>query len=681
MSRGNALQKDLSRQRKPHSQAEQESLYEDLARPIVTKSLQGFNGTVFAYGQTGSGKSWSMMGSEDQPGVIPRLNDDIFAEIHKIKEASTTKEIMITVAYLEIYNEVIKDLLNPSDKKLEVRQHPKLGIYVQGLAELVVQSSEDVVKYIDSGNRVRKVASTNMNARSSRSHSCFILKIKQKDVEKISEDQQRTTELSAKINLVDLAGSERQDKTGATGARLKEGAAINKSLSTLGQVINSLAKGDKHIPYRDSKLTRLLQESLGGNSVTMMIAALSPADNNFDETLSTLRYASNAKQIKNASKKNEDVTQQVIRELRNEIAQLRAALAEAEAMKQGGGDLPSPEADGRYKEMEEKLRALKEAQTQDWEKQKKLSALYEQEREKNLLDESKIKSVMQTIKTEKMETLKLIAAVEKRKQKLKKTFDRHKHHVAELRALMTSQLEEYNELFADGGEEGPNADRLQTLLDKLEAEQEELAEAEASVAGTKRELKEVSKEEKAAREQAAAQTLLLQEDADLREKIKLEERRQLEEENRQLLAQAMEEQKAKLEADTEAQMQGLLAKYSAEADGGAMKELEERLIQSEREKKLLELELSQAKQNAAAKLRELQDKHASAMLEHKTIELRMFRAALAGFEQERDVMLQQAEGMAERLAAAVESVDGLSKQNAELAEMVRDLGGRVQVGW
>jgi len=621
------------------------------------------------------------MGSEDEPGVIPRLNDDIFLEVSKLKEASESKEIMMTVAYLEIYNEVIKDLLNPSDKKLEVRQHPKLGIYVQGLAELVVESSEDVVKYIESGNRVRKVASTNMNARSSRSHSCFILKIKQKDVEKISEDQQRTTELSAKINLVDLAGSERQGKTGATGTRLKEGAAINKSLSTLGQVINSLAKGDKHIPYRDSKLTRLLQESLGGNSVTMMIAALSPADNNFDETLSTLRYASNAKQIKNASKKNEDVTQQVIRELRNEIAQLRAALAEAEALKQGGEDTANPEADERYREMEEKLRALKEAQTQDWEKQKNLSELYEKERERNLMDESKIKSVMQTIKTEKMETMKLIAAISKRKQKHKKHYDKQKQNVADLRKLMASQLEEYNELFEDGGEEGPHAERLQKLLDNLEAEQDELGAAEEMLATSKKNLKDVLKEEKAAREQAAAQTLLLEEDAELREKIKLEERRQLEEENRQLLAQAMEEQKAKLEADTDAQMQQLLAKYSAEAGGEAMKDLEERLIQSEKDKKMMEIALSETKQRAAAKLRELQDTHASAMLEHKTIELKMFRAALSGFEQEREVLREQAERMHEQLVAAAEDADDTSKRNSELLVMVRSLGGRVPEGW
>ena len=194
-----------------------------------------------------------------------------------------------------------------------------------------MEKPEEVSKLIGQGNKVRRVAATNMNDRSSRSHSCFIIRIEQKEKEDMGNGKERETKLSAKINLVDLAGSERAEKTGASGERLKEGAMINKSLSTLGNVINALAKGkDEHIPYRDSKLTRLLQQSLGGNSLTVMIATISPADDNHDETLSTLQYASRAKAIKNKTKKNEDITQQIIRELREEIAELRRKLNEAQ---------------------------------------------------------------------------------------------------------------------------------------------------------------------------------------------------------------------------------------------------------------------------------------------------------------------------------------------------------------
>lgn len=213
------------------------------------------------------------MGSGDDLGVIPLMNDDLFARLDAIASAtSETPEVtpvpkfLITVSFLEIYNEVVKDLLNPSDKVLKIRQHPKMGIYVEHLAELIVRSPEDLAALIEQGNKVRQVAATQMNERSSRSHSCFTIKIAKKTVELVSDDVERETTMNSKINLVDLAGSERAAKTGATGDRLKEGAAINKSLSALGNVINMLAAGKTkggHIPYRDSKLTRLLQESLG----------------------------------------------------------------------------------------------------------------------------------------------------------------------------------------------------------------------------------------------------------------------------------------------------------------------------------------------------------------------------------------------------------------------------------
>ncbi|RHY83547.1 hypothetical protein DYB26_012839 [Aphanomyces astaci] len=282
----------------------QSQVYADVAQPLVDQAFQGYNGTIFAYGQTGSGKTHTMMGTGDDHGIIPKMNEDLFRRVEA--QSSDTTKFLITVSFLEIYNEVIKDLLNPSDKVLKIREHPDMGIYVEHLAELVVRDPADVTRLLDEGNKVRQVAATQMNERSSRSHSCFTIKIASKKVETL-QAMTRQTMMNAKINLVDLAGSERAAKTGATGDRLKEGAAINKSLSALGNVINMLADRSKkgHVPYRDSKLTRLLQESLGGNSLTVMIAAVSPADYNFDESLGTLQYANRAKSIKNATRKNE----------------------------------------------------------------------------------------------------------------------------------------------------------------------------------------------------------------------------------------------------------------------------------------------------------------------------------------------------------------------------------------
>ena len=238
---------------------------------------------------------------------------------------------MVTVSFLEIYNEVVKDLLNPSDKPLKIREGTETGIYVEGLCELIVKDAEDMMRLIEQGNTVRRVAATNMNEQSSRSHSCFTIKIEQKTSQDLGGGVTQERLIKAKLNLVDLAGSERAAKTGAQGSVLKEGANINMSLMALGNVINALSerlKGSKkHIPYRDSKLTRLLQESLGGNAATTMLAAISPADYNFDETVSTLKYANRAKSIENVTHKNEDMQEKMISELKTQIEALKLQLS------------------------------------------------------------------------------------------------------------------------------------------------------------------------------------------------------------------------------------------------------------------------------------------------------------------------------------------------------------------
>lgn len=271
-----------------------------------------------------------MMGYGEEAGVIPKICQNMF---ERITDFQRDKNLTYTVevSYLEIYNERVRDLLNPATKgNLKVREHPATGPYVEDLAKLAVRSFQEIEHLMDEGNKARTVAATSMNETSSRSHAVFTLTVTQKrhDVE-----TQMHTERVAKISLVDLAGSERATSTGATGARLKEGAEINRSLSTLGRVIAALAdlstgkkKNLSMIPYRDSVLTWLLKDSLGGNSMTAMIAAISPADINFEETLSTLRYADSAKRIKNHAVVNEDPNARMIRELKEELAQLRSKL-------------------------------------------------------------------------------------------------------------------------------------------------------------------------------------------------------------------------------------------------------------------------------------------------------------------------------------------------------------------
>ncbi|KAK2865250.1 hypothetical protein FQN49_003769, partial [Arthroderma sp. PD_2] len=331
--------------RKAPNYAGQEDLFSDLGAPLLDNAFQGYNNCIFAYGQTGSGKSYSMMGYGEDAGVIPKICKEMFQRISVMQEDKNLNST-VEVSYLEIYNERVRDLLNPANKgNLKVREHPSTGPYVEDLAKLVVQSFPEIEHLMDEGNKARTVAATNMNETSSRSHAVFTLTLTQK-----RHDAETTmdTEKVSRISLVDLAGSERATSTGATGARLKEGAEINRSLSTLGRVIASLAdlsSGKKKavVPYRDSVLTWLLKDSLGGNSMTAMIAAISPADINYEETLSTLRYANSAKRIKNHAVVNEDPNARMIRELKEELAQLRSKLGGSGGSGAGVGGIPQVE--------------------------------------------------------------------------------------------------------------------------------------------------------------------------------------------------------------------------------------------------------------------------------------------------------------------------------------------------
>jgi len=321
----------------------QQRVYRDLGVEMLEHAFDGYNVCIFAYGQTGAGKSYTMMGNVGDPeegGIIPQMCEELFTRIaesslnNNLNDADGETKYSVEVSYMEIYCEQVKDLLNPSKsgKSLRVREHPIMGPYVEDLSKLAVQSFSDINHLMDQGNKARTVAATNMNATSSRSHGVFNIVFTQKRTDPMTNLE---TEKVSKISLVDLAGSERAESTGAKGKRLKEGANINKSLTTLGKVISSLAeqtkskkkkKGGDFVPYRDSVLTWLLRENLGGNSRTAMIAAISPADINYDETLSTLRYADRAKQIKCNAVVNEDPNAKLIRDLKAEVSRLQQVL-------------------------------------------------------------------------------------------------------------------------------------------------------------------------------------------------------------------------------------------------------------------------------------------------------------------------------------------------------------------
>lgn len=279
----------------------QDAVYNIIGASLMTEVFKGFNATVFAYGQTGSGKTHTMMGVASDPvlkGIIPRLVEDLFTSI---ENADSNLQFTVKISYVEIYMEQINDLLDLSKRNLKLRENRKKETYIEGVSEVWVTNVEDVYIYMEEGTSNRSIAQTKMNAASSRSHSVFLMTLGQKNKEKGSKK-------SSKLILVDLAGSEKVGKTEASGQTLDEAKYINRSLTLLGVVISALTKGAKHIPYRDSKLTRMLSNSLGGNSRTRLIVTASPSPFNYDETVSTLRFGVRAKEIKNRARVNQEMS-------------------------------------------------------------------------------------------------------------------------------------------------------------------------------------------------------------------------------------------------------------------------------------------------------------------------------------------------------------------------------------
>ncbi|KAG8499274.1 hypothetical protein CXB51_005722 [Gossypium anomalum] len=313
-------------------------IYELLTKDIIHAAVDGFNGTAFAYGQTSSGKTFTMNGSSNDPGIIHRAVNDIFQKINIISD----REFLIRVSYMEIYNEEINDLFAVENQKLQIHENLERGIFVAGLREEIVNNAEQVMKLLESGEVNRHFGETNMNARSSRSHTIFrvVIESKGKDTGSFGDYSSSDAIRVSVLNLVDLAGSERIAKTGTGGVRLKEGKYINKSLMVLGNVINKLsdsAKQRAHIPYRDSKLTRILQPALGGNAKTSIICTVAPEEIHIEETKGTLLFASRAKRVTNCAQVNEVLTDAaLLKRQKLEIEELRRKLqgSHAEVLEQ-----------------------------------------------------------------------------------------------------------------------------------------------------------------------------------------------------------------------------------------------------------------------------------------------------------------------------------------------------------
>ena len=454
----------------------QREVYDQVAFPIVDSIFQGYNGTIFAYGQTGCGKTFTMMGIITDPqlrGVIPNAFDHIFGFI---KTEGESRKFFLRCSFVEIYNEEVRDLLGNKDKKLDIREDPKKGTFLKDLTYVTIKNPADIDKSLDTGNKNRHVGATSMNDQSSRSHSLFTVYL---EIEEKGENGQSRIK-SGKLNLVDLAGSERVGKTNATGQTFDEGKKINLSLTALGSVIDALSQNRKYIPYKDSKLTRLLADSLGGNTKTVMFANISPASYNYDETLGTLRYASRAKLIKNAPVVNEDPKDALLRKYEEEIKALKEKLANGgnindvlEEVSEESDDGDDAEVEEEYKQIVKNFKKKKSVYLGDDPEKIALMAKIA-ELEKNLIDNVKLEDAEVREGEEKLNKNELAKRIKEQEEKNKQFKEYREKQMKENEEIenkmkkLQEQKEKEEELLKN------DANKLQEKIKELNSEIEDL---------------------------------------------------------------------------------------------------------------------------------------------------------------------------------------------------------------
>ncbi|XP_052390353.1 kinesin-like protein KIF3C [Carassius gibelio] len=498
--------------------SKQSDLYDETVRPLIDSVLRGFNGTIFAYGQTGTGKTYTMQGQwldAERRGIIPNSFEHIFTHISR----SQNQQYLVRASYLEIYQEEIRDLLTKDhSKKLELKESADSGVYIKDLSSFVTKNVKEIEHVMNVGNQTRSVGFTNMNEHSSRSHAIFIITV---ECSQLGPDGQNHIRVG-KLNLVDLAGSERQTKTGVQGERLKEATKINLSLSALGNVISALVDGrSSHVPYRDSKLTRLLQDSLGGNAKTIMVATLGPASYNYEETLTTLRYANRAKNIKNKPRVNEDPKDALLREFQEEIARLKSQLdkrgmltkrksrsrrlkktgeggeeeVEEEDVEDDDEESVEKEAQEYMKEQQEKLEREKEAIRDDHSlvAEEKQRLLEEKERMMRHLKKEQEATDLLTAKFKAMESKLLVGGknIIDHTNEQQKMLEQKRHEIAE---QTRREREIQQQMFSQDEETLELRETFSSLQQEVEAKTKKLKKLYAKLQSLKADIQDVNDE-------------------------------------------------------------------------------------------------------------------------------------------------------------------------------------------